>query len=384
VEQTKGWSHPAAIVRGAFVAGADLLYRRGDHRAADMLFRDLLGVSERYGSVLGQTEAHVRLALVQYALGNFAEGQDFEARARDLAARFGPHHRFHSSISWIGGLAASFLDGDWAPVVTYWNRMIEETGAVGSDDAGLYALALTRSGLVNEAKEILENLSDVIVRTDPSTPLMNGTVDYGAIAVWILGERRFAPVFRNAARALIEVGQGDFPGGSHELTVARMASLLGNTQEATSYFQFARERLEETGQRPLMAIAAFEGGLHLINVNVDARRGEDLVRTAGSLFAELGMHGWLREVDTAIGRVTSDDARAVRRPGGLTEREVEVVRLVARGQSDRQIGDELYVSPRTVNAHIRNILGKTDCGNRTELSVWAFEHGLIHEGSAAG
>jgi DNA-binding NarL/FixJ family response regulator len=58
------------------------------------------------------------------------------------------------------------------------------------------------------------------------------------------------------------------------------------------------------------------------------------------------------------------------------------VRLVARGYSDRQISDELYVSPRTVNAHIRNILGKTDCGNRTELSVWALEHGVAGEAPA--
>jgi DNA-binding CsgD family transcriptional regulator len=73
------------------------------------------------------------------------------------------------------------------------------------------------------------------------------------------------------------------------------------------------------------------------------------------------------------------DARAGRvpLPGGLTEREVDVLRLVVRGQSDREISDALFISPRTVNAHMRNMLNKTGSSNRTELSIWAFEHGLV-------
>ena len=69
-------------------------------------------------------------------------------------------------------------------------------------------------------------------------------------------------------------------------------------------------------------------------------------------------------------------------PAGLTEREVDVLRLVARGNSDRQISEDLYISPRTVNAHLRNMLTKTDSSNRTELSVWAFEHGLVTRADA--
>jgi DNA-binding CsgD family transcriptional regulator len=379
IELTKTWRHPTAIVRGIFVAGADLLYRRGDFRGADALFRELLALSERYGAFLGQTEANIRLAIVQYVMGRFAEAQDLEARARDLASRYGLHHRFHASLSWIAGAAAEYLDGDWAPVSAHWTRRIEETGSIGSDDAGLYALALARTGETEAAHGVLNDLATVISRTDPRTPLMNGAVDHGGSAVWALGDRQLAAPFRTAAKALIDAGHGDFPGGSHELTVARMATLLENASEAATYYRFARQQLEHSGQRPLLAIAVFEGGTQLVQANLDRRRGEDLVRTAKALFDEMGMPGWAHRVDAAAGAET----RPERRPGGLTEREIEVVRLVARGQSDRQIGDELYVSPRTVNAHIRNILGKTDCGNRTELSVWAFEHGLIQEQSGA-
>ncbi len=69
---------------------------------------------------------------------------------------------------------------------------------------------------------------------------------------------------------------------------------------------------------------------------------------------------------------------------GLTSREVEVVQLVARGFSDRQIGEDLFVSPWTVHAHPRNILTKSECVNRTELSVRAHEHGLAGRNLPAG
>jgi DNA-binding CsgD family transcriptional regulator len=65
-------------------------------------------------------------------------------------------------------------------------------------------------------------------------------------------------------------------------------------------------------------------------------------------------------------------------PGALSHREIEVLQLIARGQSDRQISEHLFVSPRTVNAHIRNMLAKTHTSNRTELTVWAIEQGKVN------
>ncbi len=61
----------------------------------------------------------------------------------------------------------------------------------------------------------------------------------------------------------------------------------------------------------------------------------------------------------------------------LTERELDVLRLAAQGLSNREIADQLYVSPRTVQSHMANIFGKLDVGSRTEAVMVGLKRGWI-------
>ncbi len=62
---------------------------------------------------------------------------------------------------------------------------------------------------------------------------------------------------------------------------------------------------------------------------------------------------------------------------GLTPRERDVLRLVVQGQSDRQIGDALYISHRTVMRHVENVLAKFDVKSRTAAATFAVRHGFV-------
>ena len=64
-------------------------------------------------------------------------------------------------------------------------------------------------------------------------------------------------------------------------------------------------------------------------------------------------------------------------PAGLTNREVEVLRLVARGYTDRQIAQELVLSPRTVNTHLRSIYAKLDVSTRSAATRFAVEQNIV-------
>ena len=61
----------------------------------------------------------------------------------------------------------------------------------------------------------------------------------------------------------------------------------------------------------------------------------------------------------------------------LTEREREVVRLVAQGRSNAEIAQTLIISDKTVKTHISNVLSKLDLQDRTQLAIYAIKHGLV-------
>ena len=64
-------------------------------------------------------------------------------------------------------------------------------------------------------------------------------------------------------------------------------------------------------------------------------------------------------------------------PGGLSPREVEVLRLVATGRSNPEIATELFLSEKTVARHLSNIFAKLDVGSRTAAAAFAYEHRLV-------
>jgi len=65
----------------------------------------------------------------------------------------------------------------------------------------------------------------------------------------------------------------------------------------------------------------------------------------------------------------------------LTPREIDVLRLLARGYTNRQIADELSISPRTVEGHRANLSNKLGRSSRVDLVNYAEEHGLLDFGN---
>jgi DNA-binding CsgD family transcriptional regulator len=66
-------------------------------------------------------------------------------------------------------------------------------------------------------------------------------------------------------------------------------------------------------------------------------------------------------------------------PAGLTAREVEVLRLLARGLSNKEIAEKLVISPKTAGNHIEHIYAKIDASTRVAASMFAMQHGLLPE-----
>ena len=70
------------------------------------------------------------------------------------------------------------------------------------------------------------------------------------------------------------------------------------------------------------------------------------------------------------------------RPGGLTRRELQVLRLVADGATTREISDQLFISAKTADHHIQHIYTKVGVSSRATVARWALEHGVVESGNA--
>jgi response regulator RpfG family c-di-GMP phosphodiesterase len=66
------------------------------------------------------------------------------------------------------------------------------------------------------------------------------------------------------------------------------------------------------------------------------------------------------------------------RPSGLTERELEVLLVLARGKSNQQIANDLRISAKTVDNHVQHVYEKAGVRSRAAATLWAFEHDLVH------
>jgi DNA-binding NarL/FixJ family response regulator len=146
-----------------------------------------------------------------------------------------------------------------------------------------------------------------------------------------------------------------------------MLNLLGDSR-ATAMFELAREQLALQGQWPLQGIDCYEQAT-AASSSADQRR--KLLEEAMEVFARLGMTYWHERASLAATSAATGTTVLPVTNSIDSRREQEELRLIARGLPDRQIAEELFISERTVHAHVRNMLQKTDCDNRIQLANWA-------------
>ena len=84
-------------------------------------------------------------------------------------------------------------------------------------------------------------------------------------------------------------------------------------------------------------------------------------------------------VEAVLGAAGHRVARRREGPAGLTPREVEVLQLLARGLSNKQIAARLVITPKTAGNHIEHIYAKTGASNRAGAGLFAMQHGLLPE-----
>jgi DNA-binding CsgD family transcriptional regulator/tetratricopeptide (TPR) repeat protein len=161
--------------------------------------------------------------------------------------------------------------------------------------------------------------------------------------------------------------------GAADRYLGMLATTLGEWDRAEAHFEIAMELNRRMGAVTWLAHTAYEyARLMLVRGNGERDRAGALLGEAASLAERIGMPALLGRI-----RALGTSAPSAALPAGLSSREVQVLGLVAQGLSNREIGQSLFISEHTAANHIRSILRKTDCANRTEAASFAHRHGLI-------
>ncbi len=158
--------------------------------------------------------------------------------------------------------------------------------------------------------------------------------------------------------------------------LARIAGMHHERMDGTGYHHGAPGGSIPTEARLLAASDAFQA-MTQARPHRRALAPEEAARELGAE-AERGRLDvdCARAVIAAAGQQPTVGRRAW--PAGLTDREVDVLRLLARGCSNREIAAELVISSRTAEHHVQHLYAKIGGSTRAAAAVFAMEHGLVH------
>jgi DNA-binding CsgD family transcriptional regulator len=171
----------------------------------------------------------------------------------------------------------------------------------------------------------------------------------------------------------------DFGGpclGSSDRLLGKLASVMERWDVAQAHFEAALALDKRTGWRVWLAHSrtAYAAMLHRRAQPGDDDRARTLLAEALAESSALEMNVLRPRIKALVDAIVAPPPAY---PCGLTEREVGVLRLLAMGRNNREIGQVLAISPNTVANHVRSILEKTYTANRTEAAAFANREGLV-------
>ena len=293
------------------------------------------------------------------------------------------------------------LRGAWAEAEHEARRasedLLESMPAFASE--ALYQLGEVRRqrGELDEAELEFRRASDLGREPQPGLALVRlaqGKVDAAAAAVrraLAQESNRLTRAKLLSAQVEIGVASGDLPTATAAAGELDVISLAYGSAALKAAAAFAHGRVELAADQVPVALASLRRAWELWQAAdcpfeaAEARRALGLAcRAAGDAEgAELALSSSLAAFErlgaTAESARTAELMGARRPAAGLTAREVEVLRLVAAGKSNREIAAELYLSVKTVARHLSNIFCKIDVSSRTAATAFAYEHRLIDE-----
>jgi DNA-binding CsgD family transcriptional regulator len=367
-------------------------------------------------------EIHDRLGLILENASEYRDALDIWHEGYEFCELHGIRDRAHVCLSCLAYVMRK--TGEWDKAIAISRRLIDEDAPRSARSAGLGHLGLIHAlrGDVRRARPLLRDSSALadqigflIMRVDAAWGLARVDELEGADESAAKRARKLLELARQSEDCHVPLpalrwsttffgSRGDFgSAGACVGELARMASAAA-TAEARAALAHGVGEVALVGGEPERAADEFLRALDLLrDLELPVDRAETQLRAGVALGAvgeheaavdrftdayrtarKLGMRPLAQRatveveklgerVERRLGRKAAGDLQR----GGLSRRELEIVRLLATGQTNREIARGLFLSPRTVDMHVRNVLAKLGCRTRTEATKQAADLGLL-------
>jgi DNA-binding CsgD family transcriptional regulator len=350
----------------AHVWRSDVAVRRADRAAADIEISGMRALADGTGLPLVRWHLLRREASFAALTGSFDTCRRLARQAVELAESWQDRSVRYTHLGQTVCLA--LLRGDPADLAPEWTDFVGDIERQPVVARALVAAALLLTGRRDEARSLYGPLVPALLAA--RTGLETAAVPYmmylapafgdvsGCLAIgdWLTGIFSDAPAMGMGVVVYY---------GSVARVRGQLALAAGRPDTAIGHFEEGLKVDSALGARPFLAHGRL-GLAQALAATGDPARAVGLARDTAAEARRLDMPGLLRAADTFL-ILTAGKAHA---QDPLTDREREVLALVAQALTNREVATTLVLSERTVESHVRRILAKTGLSSRTELTRW--------------
>jgi len=340
-EMGDAWGMATSLETLTLIAIEEGRYEEGRALAEELLRR-----SKQVGNTRGVTVALLSLGQATYLVGDLVQGQAFLTDCLAQTRATGNVLLIAYTLFNLGYVAC--LQGGYPTASALLEEGIMYAQNVGDREAYWWwhlgrALVAFRQGDYPAARTQLVECLTLLSQWEYSYPFfVTLSLDFLGVVTAALGEPAWAARLWGAAQSVRR--RDDIP---------PLPPVFRSIHE--QYVTIVRDNLGEEAFQAALA----EGR---------AMTPEQALAAQGSVTLPRSL---------ASGPTAAPLAKSPRYPAGLTAREVEILRLVARGLTDAQVAEQLVISPRTVNFHLTSIYSKLGVSSRSAATRYAIEHHLL-------